>query len=269
MSKKTNELLHLFSKLLRSPQFVMAMHMEMISARLHNRNKRNGAQGLLVELGKQDGLTNSEISELLDIKPSSVTAQVKNLEEEGFVARCQDENDKRVSRVFLTENGKKVNEQRTDLKDNIGSEIFDCLSDEEIETLAVLLEKLVDINGGETYDLLECDPFGGLRGGFYGRNFDFKEMRQAAEEMRRARNEMRHQIRNQALFGQDFKVMKDQLKENFNHRFDGDHNPFRFKDGMKERRKKNDGELHKPWNFGQHPQKQKPEKKEDENWNDF
>ncbi len=201
MSEQTNNLLHLFSKLLRNPKFLRGLHMEMMSARLRDRGNRNGAQGLLVELWKQDGLTNAEIAELLDIKPSSVTAQVKNLEEAELVTRIADENDKRVSRVFLTEKGREAKEKRSETRDNVSSEIFDNLTEDEQATLATLLDKLVKSNADSGFDFEQfCEfPFAN-RGGFDPRMIH--EMGRQMHGMgREMKEEMRRQFRENRNFG--------------------------------------------------------------------
>lgn len=143
MSEQTNNLVQLFSKFLRNPKVLAALRNELVSARLQQRQGRNGAQGLLVQLWKQDGLTNTEISELLDIKPSSVTNQVKNLESRGLVERKTDEADKRVSRVFLTEAGKELKSQRSEQHDEKSEELFAALDQAEQAELLVLMQKLV------------------------------------------------------------------------------------------------------------------------------
>lgn len=142
MFKNTNEILNLFSKFLQNPSMMLAMRAQMMSKHFAERDSRKGAQGLLVELWKKDGLTNAEIAELLDIRPSSVTAQVKQLEEEGLVERVRDENDKRVSRVVLTEKGKAAEQNRNDFHDDLLENLFGALSEEEQETLKALLTKL-------------------------------------------------------------------------------------------------------------------------------
>jgi len=142
MSEKTNSLLKLFSKVLMQPQVMMAVRMEMMSQHFKKGGDRMGSRGLLIKLWERDGLTNSEIAELLDIRPSSVTAQVKDLEGRGYVERKQDENDGRVSRIFLTEEGRQLKDKRTEHKDNVSEELFQALSEEEQLQLAELLEKL-------------------------------------------------------------------------------------------------------------------------------
>ncbi|MDR0199214.1 MAG: MarR family transcriptional regulator [Streptococcaceae bacterium] len=144
MSEQTNSLLHLFGKILRDPQFMMALRMEQASAKLRGNGERMGARGLLVKLWEKDGLTNSEISELLDIKPSSVTAQVKELESQGLVERKQDENDGRVSRVFLTEKGREAQNKGRETRNGMSEKIFESLTADEQVQLRDLLQKLAD-----------------------------------------------------------------------------------------------------------------------------
>ena len=146
MSKTTNNLLQLFSKLLQNPTILFAIRANMFSDHIKNRDNRTGAQGLLVELWNKDGLSNSEISELLDIKPSSVTAQVKQLEKDGYVERIVDDNDRRINRVFLTEKGKKAEKKRNCFHNDLSEDIFKSLSDDEKEQLRILMEKLTTAN---------------------------------------------------------------------------------------------------------------------------
>lgn len=261
MSEKTNNLLHLFSKILRNPKFMMAIRMDMMSEKLRSRKNRNGAQGLLMELWKKDGLTNAEIAEILDIKPSSVTAQVKNLESQGLVERRQDENDKRVSRVFLTENGQAAQEKREDLHDNITTDLFDELTEEEQETLADLLQKLLDSNTDFEFDDFGdfhhfgdfenrrrqfFEGFGGPRGphahGGHGNHREQMERWQAMSD-----DERRQAMQDSMPFGEDWKKLFDLMKNR-----------------------------HNPWDFGgmpKRPEAPKPPRHKDadkaDDWTDF
>ncbi len=56
-------------------------------------------------LADNPGVTSRELAELLDIRPSSLTELLSKLESDGLVTRTPDENDKRVSRVSLTDKG--------------------------------------------------------------------------------------------------------------------------------------------------------------------
>ncbi|MEY8443141.1 MarR family winged helix-turn-helix transcriptional regulator [Lactococcus ileimucosae] len=189
MSAETNKLLSLFSKLLHNPQLIMALHRERMSNQLGERKPRMGAQGLLVELWKTDGLTNAEIAELLDIRPSSVTAQVKSLEQRGLVKRVTDENDKRVSRVFLTKEGKQAQVDYKESQDDLSEGIFGHLTKEEQLSLIHILEKLEEsIKGEEEFDF----HLANIRPG----SFDPRMIHHMGREMEeKMRKEMCHQMR--------------------------------------------------------------------------
>lgn len=63
---------------------------------------------MLMFLSEHEGLTHSEIAEKLNISPAAATKVIKRLEEEGYVQRQSDENDERISRVFMQESGRAV-----------------------------------------------------------------------------------------------------------------------------------------------------------------
>ena len=218
MSTKTINLLHLFSKLFYNPRFMFALRMDMMSQKLKNRQARNGAQGLAALLAEKDGLTNAEIAEKLDIKPSSVTAQVKMLESKGYIERVVDENDKRVSRVFLTEKGHKMQDNRNKKQDTLSEDIFECLTEEEQEQLAEALEKLIKAGGNWKEDLSNMALSDGFR-----EWIDPHTAHRMGNDLRRAQREMqgefRRQMRKGSPFGEDWKFMLNELKDNIKENF--------------------------------------------------
>lgn len=291
MSEQTNNLLNLFSKLLHNPNILFDLRADGISKQMKNRGNRNGAQGLLVELWNKDGLTNAEIAELLDIKPSSVTAQVKQLEEAEMVIRKQDENDKRVSRIFLTDKGREAQETRDTMHNDISETIFGNLTDEEQEQLAFLMEKLVENNDERNdQDFQRMAQFFGnpfmenmmnahdrhAFGNHMRREMQNwqREMRRSSQEMKRGQNRMRRDERSQAPFGEDWKAFGKQLKDSFKNNFGGrDQADFNehwdhFSDEMKNRFGDFDGNRRPDFDSKPKTDKNK-EPKKPENWDDF
>ena len=291
MSEQTNNLLNLFSKLLHNPNILFALRAVGISKQMKNRGNRNGAQGLLVELWNKDGLTNAEIAELLDIKPSSVTAQVKQLEEAEMVIRKQDENDKRVSRIFLTDKGREAQETRDTMHNDISETIFGNLTDEEQEQLTFLMEKLVENNDARNDQEFQRmaqffgNPFMENMMNAHDRhafgnhmrremqNWQ-REMRRSSQEMKRGQNRMRRDERSQAPFGEDWKAFGKQLKDSFKNNFGGrDQADFNehwdhFSDEMKNRFGDFDGNRRPDFDSKPKTDKNK-EPKKPENWDDF
>ena len=67
-----------------------------------------GQAFVLYALWEQDGITQSELVERLNRSPSTITKTVQRMEKAGFVQRCSDESDERVSRVCLTGAGRDI-----------------------------------------------------------------------------------------------------------------------------------------------------------------
>lgn len=103
---------------------------------------QRGQMRVLLLLNEKDQLTNSQIVDELDIRPSSVSVMVKKLEEEGLVERHDSTEDKRVSLISLTEKGKETITSSHNFKTEFSDELFDSLTKEEQETLGQLLNKL-------------------------------------------------------------------------------------------------------------------------------
>ena len=63
---------------------------------------------ILAVLYKEDGCSQKELAAKLGVKPPTVTVSIQRLEKSGLLIRMQDEKDQRVSRIFLSEEGKKI-----------------------------------------------------------------------------------------------------------------------------------------------------------------
>ncbi|MEO4053230.1 MarR family transcriptional regulator [Solibacillus sp. CAU 1738] len=67
-----------------------------------------GQDHLLWQLWNQDGVTQSELCERMGCEPPTLTNMVKKLESYGLLTRKKDALDARVTRVFLTEEGRQI-----------------------------------------------------------------------------------------------------------------------------------------------------------------
>ena len=93
-------------------------------------------------LAENDNVSSRELAELLDIRPSSLTELLSRLESEGLVARTPDENDRRVSRVSLTEKGREQAEKIKAEHEQRKARASACFTDEEAEQFCALCERL-------------------------------------------------------------------------------------------------------------------------------
>ena len=92
-----------------------------------------------------DGVRQKTLTGELRINPSSVSEMISKLENDGYVRRTIDPEDKRATLIMLTELGEARTAELQDEKNDTLDKIFGNLSDDEKEQLIVLLEKLTGV----------------------------------------------------------------------------------------------------------------------------
>lgn len=93
-------------------------------------------------LAVKDGLSQKYLAYLLGIRPQTLSEALAKLEEQGYVERRKDENDRRVMLVYLTDDGRERAEEIDARREQRAEDIFSVLTDEEKEQLARILAKL-------------------------------------------------------------------------------------------------------------------------------
>jgi len=93
-------------------------------------------------LAENDNVTSRELAELLDIRPSSLTELLTRLESEGLVTRTPDENDRRVTRVSLTDKAKELAAKMKAEHEQRKARTSACFTDEEAAQFCALCERL-------------------------------------------------------------------------------------------------------------------------------
>lgn len=102
----------------------------------------HGKIKLLILISKNDGIIQRDLAEMLDMRPSSLTEMISSLEKSLLIKRQQDENDRRIMHVYLTEEGKNIIEDFVKSKDDLPDFIFGCLSEEEKEKMLEIVNKI-------------------------------------------------------------------------------------------------------------------------------
>ena len=101
-----------------------------------------GQPMVLRELWDQEGQTQSELAVKLKVTAATMTKTLQRMEKAGFLRREPDPEDQRVSRVYLTDNGRKVQDAVEDVFRTIEAETFANLTPEEIMLMRRLLLQL-------------------------------------------------------------------------------------------------------------------------------
>ncbi len=105
---------------------------------------QDSARLLILNLARQDGVTQLDLVNATHLKPPTVSVTLKKLADLGFVTRANDKNDMRTVRVYLTDKGRDFNRdsfRRLSEADNI---LMKGITEDESQILTALLTKMRD-----------------------------------------------------------------------------------------------------------------------------
>jgi DNA-binding MarR family transcriptional regulator len=92
--------------------YSLAQTCKLMRARVHGLldeiGLHRGQQFVLGALWRGEGITHSELARKLHVRPATVTNALKRMERAGLVERRPDQEDQRVSRVYLTDAGRSI-----------------------------------------------------------------------------------------------------------------------------------------------------------------
>ena len=140
-------------------------HLQHVSIRrgIESLGLYRGQPRMLDILWEQDGLTHTDLATQMNVQPATVSKMVQRMERSGFVERRRDPNDERVSRVFLTERGRAVQNQVEAWFAAFQASYIEGLSDDDIATLRRLLTHIrgrlaANYADGEEWPGPHCQP---------------------------------------------------------------------------------------------------------------
>lgn len=143
MTDHNRDLFNSFGQLFQNRAFMMAMAQQFHFGDRGNERGGRGQMGILRVLADAPaGLTNAEIAEILDIRPSSVSATLSRLEDAELITREPSPRDKRVVIIKLSTRGQEMAAHRVQGTNDLADQLFGNLTDEECEQLQHLLAKL-------------------------------------------------------------------------------------------------------------------------------
>ncbi|MGL5506720.1 MAG: MarR family winged helix-turn-helix transcriptional regulator [Paraclostridium sp.] len=96
----------------------------------------------LVNLYKNDGISQEELAEILNIDKGTTARAIKKLEEEGFIRREKDEKDKRAYKLYITDKAEDVKEDIFSILREWEDVLLCDLNREEVIVIKQLLKKI-------------------------------------------------------------------------------------------------------------------------------
>lgn len=98
--------------------------------------------GLLRFLWEEDGITQVELSTRSQIDRTTIGGLIDRLEQSGLLQRQPHRSDRRAYRICLTDAGRRLQQELIPLGEELQRRILSPLTDEEVETLVAILQKL-------------------------------------------------------------------------------------------------------------------------------
>lgn len=123
---------------------VCRLHHKRARALLERVGLYRGQPRMLHLLWDQDGCTHSKMAVALHVSPATITRMVQRLERAGFVKRRSDPSDQRISRVYLTAEGRGVQASVIDIWRRLEQETVAGLTIEEQHLLRRFLSHIGD-----------------------------------------------------------------------------------------------------------------------------
>jgi len=123
---------------------VMRPHRYQIDSALNQIGLHVGQELVLFSLWREEGLSQSEIAKDLCVSAPTVTKMLTSMEAEGIIERRADEEDGRVSRIYLTERGRTLQTEVVAIWSAIEQEMMQGISEAEKLLLRRLLLQMRD-----------------------------------------------------------------------------------------------------------------------------
>jgi MarR family transcriptional regulator, transcriptional regulator for hemolysin len=113
-----------------------------IDQRAKSRGSTRAQWIVLFRLREQEGLSQVDLADVLELQPISLVRLLDRLVEHGLVERRHDPRDRRANRLFLTASGRQLVDDLDSLRDSVATEVLHDVPSESIQTS---LETLRDI----------------------------------------------------------------------------------------------------------------------------
>ncbi|WP_213956860.1 MarR family transcriptional regulator [Variovorax sp. dw_954] len=97
---------------------------------------------VLAYLSREDGMTQSQLAEELDLGKVAIGGLIDRLEKSGLVRRDADPADRRVNRVFLEPKSKQLIAKMRKVSHQLNEQILDGLADPKLEVAATTLDAM-------------------------------------------------------------------------------------------------------------------------------
>lgn len=98
----------------------------------------------LFYIGKAGEISQKELSDYMDIKESSMVRLIDRMEKEELVERRKDLEDRRITKIILTDKGKFLKEELMPRGQAFQDDVLKGISKENLEIFKEVLQRMID-----------------------------------------------------------------------------------------------------------------------------
>ena len=114
-------------------------HAKFLNEKVKDENLTYGLYPLLIKIYRNDGIIQEELAQCFHLNESTITRNLKKLEEKGFITRTQD---KRTKKIVITDKGKNTAQKVMDYDEKWDEKIKEIIGNEEYINFKNTLKKI-------------------------------------------------------------------------------------------------------------------------------
>ena len=114
-------------------------HAKFLNEKVKDENLTYGLYPLLIKIYRNDGIIQEELAQCFHLNESTITRNLKKLEEKGFITRTQD---KRTKKIVITDKGKNNAQKVMDYDEKWDEKIKEIIGNEEYINFKNTLKKI-------------------------------------------------------------------------------------------------------------------------------
>ena len=117
-----------------------------LQARIKPMGLSTGVFPVMLHLWQQDGLTQRDLVERVDVEQATMANTLSRMERDGLIVRRPDPEDGRLRRIWLTERGQDLRAEATKAAAQENENVLSGLPAAERDQLIALLRKAIKLN---------------------------------------------------------------------------------------------------------------------------
>lgn len=118
---------------------------------------------VLFQLRRQEGLSQVDLADVLELQPISLVRLLDRLVEQKLLERKPDPSDRRANRLFLTAKGRQLVDDLDSLRDDIAETVLRGVSDAAVKSTLETLVEMKNLIKDEPESPVEADDRGAKR----------------------------------------------------------------------------------------------------------